>query len=120
MIHLGFMKQYVEAPITKKHRKNHGELEQYFVEDTHGPIIGMDAFRFVRDKIARRKELGPLANKALHTSFLTGRMRTRKNRSVGSSTYGEKYTTWRCGSRKKAGSLCDMKEIPDSLLRVCF
>lgn len=123
-----FMKEYIEDPITKKRRKNHGELEQYYVENTHEPIIDMDTFRFVQDEMARRKELGPLANKALNTSVLTGRIKcghcglsymhnTRKNRAVGDSIYGERYVTWCCGSRKKAGGLCDMKEIPDIILK---
>ena len=61
-----FQKEYIEDPITKKRRKNKGELPQYWVEGTHEAIIDMETFQYVQDEIARRKALGALANKSLN------------------------------------------------------
>ncbi len=68
-------KEYISDPIDKKRKKNRGELPQYFVENTHEPIIDMETFQYVQDEMARRKELGALANKSLNTSCFTGKIK---------------------------------------------
>ena len=130
--HMLLQKEYIEDPITKHRRKNRGELPQYFVEDTHEAIIDPSVFEFVQDEIARRKELGPLANKSLNTCCFTGRIKCskcgksfvhtqRRNRAKFSSTYelGGKYGAWTCNSRKGKNG-CGMKDIPERVLEsVC-
>ncbi|MDO4553909.1 MAG: recombinase family protein [Lachnospiraceae bacterium] len=98
-------KEYIEDPITKRRKKNRGELPQYFVENTHEPIIDMETFQYVQDEIARRKELGALANKSLNTCCFTGKI---KCPHCGQSYMHNKRTKngnmqeyWNCGSKKK-------------------
>jgi hypothetical protein len=128
-------KEFIEDPITKKRRKNKGQLPQYFVENTHEPIIDMETFQYVQDEMARRRELGALANKSLNITCFTGKIKcgfcgksfmhnTRKNRAQFTTTYTEEdgmYTTWVCGSRKQKqkGEPCMAKEIPDKILKAC-
>lgn len=92
-----FQKEYIEDPITKKRRKNKGELPQYWVEGTHEAIIDMETFQYVQDEIARRKALGALANKSLNITCFTGKVKccncgksfmhnVRKNRARFTST----------------------------------
>ena len=103
-------KEYVESPITHKRKKNKGELPQYFVENTHEAIIDMDTFQYVQSEIARRKELGALANKSLNTCCFTGKIKcphcnmsyihnSRRDR-------GSELEFWTCGTMKKAGGRC--------------
>ncbi|MCD7882768.1 MAG: recombinase family protein, partial [Lachnospiraceae bacterium] len=68
-------KEYISDPIDKKRKKNRGELPQYFVENTHEPIIDMETFQYVQDEMARRKELGALANKSLNICCFTGKIK---------------------------------------------
>ena len=68
-------KEFIEDPITKRRKKNRGEMPQYFVENTHEPIIDMETFQYVQDEIARRKKLGALANKSLNTCCFTGKIK---------------------------------------------
>lgn len=103
-------KEFIEDPITKRRKKNRGEMPQYFVENTHEPIIDMETFRYVQDEIARRKELGALANKSLNTCCFTGKI---KCPHCGVSYMHNKRTDrgnclefWCCGSRKKKGGRC--------------
>ena len=128
-------KEFIEDPITKKRRKNKGQLPQYFVENTHEPIIDMETFQYVQDEMARRRELGALANKSLNITCFTGKIKcgfcgksfmhnTRKNRAQFTTTYTDEdgmYTTWVCGSRKQKqkGDPCKAKEIPDKILKAC-
>lgn len=103
-------KEFIEDPITKRRKKNRGEMPQYFVENTHEPIIDMETFQYVQDEIARRKELGALANKSLNTTCFTGKI---KCPYCGVSYMHNKRTDrgnclefWCCGSRKKKGGRC--------------
>ena len=100
-------KEFIEDPITKKRRKNKGQLPQYFVENTHEPIIDMETFQHVQNEMARRRELGALANKSLNITCFTGKIKcgfcgksfmhnTRKNRAQFATTYTDEdgmYTT---------------------------
>ena len=128
-------KEFIEDPVTKKRRKNKGQLPQYFVENTHEPIIDMETFQYVQDEMARRRELGALANKSLNITCFTGKIKcgfcgksfmhnTRKNRAKFTTTYTDEdgmYTTWVCGSRKQKqkGDPCVAKEMPDKILKAC-
>ncbi len=109
-------KEYISNPIDKKRKKNRGEFPQYFVENTHEAIIDMETFQYVQDEMARRKELGALANKSLNTSCFTGKIKcpycgqsyvhnTRKPRTE----YSQTLEFWTCGARKKKGGRCKVK-----------
>jgi site-specific DNA recombinase len=98
-------KEFVEDPITKKRRKNTGQLPQYYIENTHEAIIDMDTWKYVQDEMERRKKLGVLANKSLNTCCFTGKI---KCPYCGLSYMHEHRTKkgnyqefWVCGSRKK-------------------
>ncbi len=106
-------KEYISDPIEKHRRKNHGELPQYWVENTHEAIIDMETFQYIQDEMARRKELGALANKSLNISCFTGKIKcphcgvsymhsTRKPRTPN----GNRLEFWVCGSRKTKGGNC--------------
>ncbi len=125
-------KEFIADPVSKQKKKNRGELPQYWIENHHEPIISMDTFQYVQGEIARRKKLGPLANKSLNTSCFTGRIKcgccgasymrgSRRNNAKSCSTYlGGKYSLWSCGTRRKKGRKCPMKAIPEAILkRVC-
>ena len=50
-------KEYITDPITKRRKKNNGELPKYYVENTHEAIIDMETFRWVQEEMERRKKL---------------------------------------------------------------
>lgn len=116
-------KEYIEDPITKKRRKNKGELPQYFVENTHEAIIDMETFQYVQDEMARRRKLGALANKSLNTCCFTGKIKCPycgfsymhhiRKRENGTENY------WKCGTTKKKDGRCPVKGgIRDDKLRM--
>ncbi len=120
-------KEYIADPISKKRKKNHGELKQYYVEDTHEPIIDMETFQYVQSEMARRKELGALANKSLNITCFTSKIKcekcgksyvrnTRKNRAK-ISQLGDQLVGWVCGSSKTKNGKCKAMEIPEYILR---
>lgn len=100
-----FQKEFISDPIEKRRCKNHGELPQYYVENTHPAIIDKKTFDYVQAEMARCRKLGPLANKSLNTCCFTGKL---KCPYCGLSYMHEHRTKngnyqefWVCGSRKK-------------------
>lgn len=47
-------KGFIDDPILKRRKINRGELPQYFVENTHEPIIDSETFRIAQDEFAKR------------------------------------------------------------------
>lgn len=104
-------KEYVADPISKKRKKNRGELPQYFVENSHEAIIPMETWQYVQGEMARRRELGCFANKSLTLNCFSTKIKcgkcgrsfvrsTRTNRAK-ISQLGEHYIFWGCTSKKK-------------------
>ena len=121
-------KEFIEDPITKRRKKNRGELPQYYVEGTHEAIIDMETFQYVQEEMARRKELGAFANKSLNITCFTSKLKCstcgssyvrnqRSNRTKYTSTYGDTIVVWVCGTTKKKGGRCNRKDIPERVLR---
>ena len=115
-------KEYISDPISKKRKKNRGELPQYHVANHHEAIIDKETFSYVQEEMARRRELGPLANKSLNTTCFTGKlkcphcgkslMHSHKRRENGTEDY------WKCGATKVKGGRCPVKgNIRDDKLR---
>lgn len=113
-------KEYVSDPILKKKKKNKGELPKYYVENTHEPIIDKETFDYVQQEMARRKKLGPLANKSLNTTCFTGKIKCGicgKSYTHNARTDRGYEEFWECGSHKVAGGNCGAKgSIPQKVL----
>ena len=120
-----FQKEYTIDPISKKSRKNQGELPQYWVENTHEAIIPMEVYQAVQEEKARRRELGVFANWSINTSCFTSKIKCgrcgksyqRSNRK-GRKDPDANYTVWICGTRRKTGNAqCQNKDIPEPRLK---
>lgn len=113
-----FQKEYVTDPIDGRRKKNCGELPMYYAENTHEPIIDKGTFDFVQQEMARRKALGPLANKSLHTTCFTGKI---KCGICGKSFVHFRYKTmdaWGCAYQKIKRKRCSMRgAIPQRVLK---
>ena len=114
-------KTYIEDPITKKERKNRGERTKYFVENTHEAIIDKKTFDYVQKEMARRCKLGAFANKSLHTTCFTGKIKCGvcgKSYVSSKRKYkGRHIGYWGCTSHKYKGKNCGAKgTIPQIVL----
>ncbi|MCH4007769.1 MAG: recombinase family protein [Eubacterium sp.] len=123
-----FQKKFIADPITKKVKTNHGELPQYFVEDTHPAIIDKEVFDAVQQEMERRRKLGCFANKSLNLNCFSTKVKCgncghsfvrskRKTRSK-TSQFGDQEIYWMCTSHKKKGkSLCKSGMIRERVLK---
>lgn len=108
-------KTYITDPISKKVKKNNGELPMYYVENSHPAIIERRIFDRVQEEIARRAgkkkvkqtgtktELGRYSGKYALTELLyCGECGTPYRRCTWSRD-GKKKIVWRCVSRLDYG-----------------
>ena len=118
-----FQKEYTVDPITKHHKKNRGELPQFFAEDTHDAIIPMDEFQAVQTEFKRRRDLGPFGNKSLHltafsTKIVCGKCGKHYRRRTNKNIAGDKCYRWMCQTKDREGSVvCDSRDIPEEALQ---
>lgn len=108
-------KTYITDPISKRVKKNNGELPMYYVENSHPAIIERRIFDRVQEEIARRAgkkkvkqtgtktELGRYSGKYALTELLyCGECGTPYRRCTWSRD-GKKKIVWRCISRLDYG-----------------
>lgn len=117
-----FQKEYISDPITGKSKINRGELPQYFVENTHEAIIPMEMYQAVQEERKRRRELGVFANRGIHTTCFTSKIkcaicgksyRRRQRKGVDGLCY-----FWICRTKSdKGASFCSAKAVPEKTLK---
>ena len=108
-------KTYVTDCITKKMRKNNGELPMYLVKNHHEPIISRSDFNRVQEEMARRSAKRAIADKltktgqgkysakyALTELLICGECGEHYRR-VTWTAKGFKEIKWRCVSRIQYG-----------------
>lgn len=108
-------KTYITDPISKRVKKNNGELPMYYVENSHPAIIERRIFDRVQEEMARRAgkkkvkqtgtktELGRYSGKYALTELLyCGECGTPYRRCTWSRN-GKKKIVWRCVSRLDYG-----------------
>ncbi len=123
-------KTYIVDCISKKSKKNNGELPMYYVENNHPAIIERVVFNRVQEEISRRNskkkvkqvgtktELGKYSGKyALSEILYCGNCGTPYRRCTWSKN-GKKKIVWRCISRLDYGKkYCkDSPSIEESVL----
>lgn len=109
-------KTYIADCISKKSKKNNGELPMYYVENSHPAIIERSMFDRVQEEISRRNskrkvkqkgtktELGKYSSKyALSELLFCGNCGTPYRR-VTWTNRGKKKVVWRCISRLDFGT----------------
>ena len=108
-------KTFITDCITKKSRKNNGELPMYLVKDHHDPIISHVDFNRVQEEMARRSAKRKIADKlskteqgkysakyALSELLICGECGAHYRR-VTWTAKGFKEIKWRCISRIQYG-----------------
>jgi DNA invertase Pin-like site-specific DNA recombinase len=108
-------KTYIVDCISKKCKKNNGELPMYYVENNHPAIIDRATFDKVQEEISRRSskpkktekgtktELGKYSSKYALTELLYCGCCGKPYRRVTWTIRGKKKIVWRCISRLDYG-----------------
>lgn len=119
-------KTYTIDVLTKKRVKNNGIVPQYYVENSHEPIIPRDLYMQAQEEMLRRANLhsGENRKKRVYSSkyALSSIVYCSKcgdiYRRISWNNRGKHSIVWRCVSRVEHGpSCCDAPTIQESELQ---
>ncbi len=109
-------KTYVTDFLTKKSKKNQGEIPQYYVTGNHEGIISKELFNRVQEEIARRaskRKVSQKATKTEHSKYSSKYVLSEllacgdcgtQYRRVTWARNGKKKIVWRCINRLEYGT----------------
>ena len=116
-------KTFVEDHLTKKQRRNTGQLDQYYAENTHSAIIDRETFERAQAILAQRREMINIRKPTTVRYPLTGKVvcgncgahYNRRTRSTGRNSI-PRYT-WQCVTYSSKGKrYCPASQIPEETL----
>ena len=116
-------KTYSENHLTKKKIRNHGELTQYYAENTHPAIIDHETFERVQLERAARWASENVQNPTYARYLFSGRVvcgncgahYNRRTQTNGRGT--PRRITWQCVTYSTKGKrACPAKQIPERTL----
>ena len=119
-------KTYTVDVLTKKRVKNNGIVPQYYVENSHEPIIPRDLYMQVQEEMLRRANLHSGANrkKRVYSSkyALSSIVYCSKcgdiYRRIAWNNRGKHSTVWRCVNRVEHGpDCCDAPTVQEEELQ---
>ncbi|MCD8306816.1 MAG: recombinase family protein, partial [Clostridia bacterium] len=114
--------------LTKTHKKNEGEVPQYYVENSHAAIIDPEEWDYIQEKTAAMKAEGrqPIASQNSSTAFsgklLCGDCGNMYGPKIWHSTAPYRRIVWRCNQKyaKGRGKFCSTPSVYEDDLMEMF
>ncbi|WP_160678043.1 recombinase family protein [Clostridium sp. C8-1-8] len=116
--------------LTHKRVKNKGEVQQYYVEDSHPPIISKETFQRVQEEIDRRANLVGYSEetKSRHTNkyafsgkIICGNCGSKFRRKIWGEIEKYKKYVWLCANHIDNGNeACNMQAVDEEKIKAAF
>ena len=115
-------KTYTADFLTKKSKKNHGEVPQYYIKDSHPAIIGPATFDLVQQEMERRHPNRRQLHKSspFNAKIICGECGGYYGRKVWHSNSKHRKQIWRCNHKYEAGTVCATPNIDEPVLEAAF
>jgi site-specific DNA recombinase len=115
-------KSFITDHLTKRQKKNRGELPQYYVESTHEAIVDRPTFEAVQSETARRAAPATRSKTTTRNEFtgIIHCLRCGANFRRKIDAGGTKYEkiSWSCSTFTTRGkAFCSARRIPEDILR---
>ena len=107
--------------LTKKMKRNEGELPQYYVEQSHPAIVSPEVFDEVQQELKRRRESRYIGRSGCFSSkIICGECGSYYGRKVWHSN--DKYRTviWRCQHKYDNGEPCKTPHVTEDQVKAAF
>ena len=107
--------------LTKKMKRNEGELPQYYVEQSHPAIVSPEVFDEVQQELKRRREARYVGRSGCFSSkIICGECGSYYGRKVWHSN--DKYRTviWRCQHKYDNGEPCKTPHVTEDQIKAEF
>ena len=108
--------------LTKKQKKNEGEVPQYYVENSHPAIIDPAEWKLVQRELERRKSIGRSysGNSIFSSRLVCGDCGGYFGSKVWHSTDKYRRTIWRCNSKFTGEEKCQTPHLTDEEIKARF
>lgn len=115
-------KEYTLDFLTKKMKKNEGEVPQYYIEHSHEAIVSPEIFEAVQLELKRRKEMGKSysGNSIFSTRIVCGDCGGYYGSKVWHSNSKYRRTIWQCNNKFKNGEHCSTSHLDEEAIRTAF
>jgi len=115
-------KTYTADYLTKSVKKNHGEVPQYYIEDSHPAIIDPETFELVQNEIKRRR---PHRHQLHRNSPFTAKIICSDcggfyGRKVWHSNSKYKKLIWRCNHKYEQDMVCSTPNLTEEEIEKAF
>ena len=115
-------KTFIVDFLTKKSKRNEGEIPQYYVDGNHEAIIHPDVFEMVQREIERRGK-GKKYHSGVHafsTKIKCGECGCWYGSKVWHSNSKYKRTIWRCNHKYDGDHTCQTPHLTDEEIQAAF
>lgn len=108
--------------LTKKKKLNEGEVPQYYVENSHEPIITPEEFDKVQTELARRKRISrQYSGKSIFSSrIICGDCGSFFGSKVWNSTSKYRRVIWQCNGKFKGDHKCETPHLDEETIKARF
>ena len=108
--------------LTKKQKKNEGEVPQYYVENSHPAIIDPAEWKLVQRELERRKAIGRSysGNSIFSSRLVCGDCGGYFGSKVWHSTDKYRRTIWRCNSKFIGEEKCQTPHLTEEEIKARF
>ena len=108
--------------LTKKQKKNEGEVPQYYVEGNHPAIIDPAEWKLVQRELERRKAIGRSysGNSFFSSRLVCGDCGGYFGSKVWHSTDKYRRTIWRCNSKFTGEEKCQTPHLTEEEIKARF
>ena len=115
-------KRFTVDFLTKTTKLNEGEVPQYWVEQSHEPIIQPDEWEAVQEEFARRKALGRSysGNSVFASRIICGDCGCFYGSKVWNSTSKYRRVIWQCNNKFKCEHKCSTPHLNEETIKARF
>ncbi len=115
-------KKFTTDFLTKKTKINEGEVPQYYIEESHEPIISPEDFEEVQAEFTRRKKLGRKysGSTMFSAKLVCGDCGHFFGSKVWHSTSKYRRVIWQCNNKFKGEHFCSTPHLYEDEIKIRF
>ena len=115
-------KTYTVDFLTKKLKKNEGEVKQYYIEHSHEAIIGENEWELVQMELRRRKQLGRRysGNSVFGARLICGDCGAFFGTKTWNSTDKYRRVIWQCNEKFRNEKRCTTPHLEEDDIKARF
>lgn len=113
-------KSYTVDFLTKRKKKNEGEIPQYYVENSHEAIISPEIFDMVQYEFEKRKDRMRSGASCFSSKIVCKECGNFYGPKVWHSTDKYRQVIWRCNAKYKSKEKCQTPHVTEIQIREGF